>query len=131
MTAAPHKPFPASAPLAAANGAGMKRLQFELALEVSGARRPLADTVRDAARSAGAELLFVLPDRTGESSKAVVRLKEDGQETFLQVALVDGAYSVADDTAMDAALLGFARASVDLFRLMSADDAIHAPLNAG
>ena len=118
----------AAPPLDRANGAGMQRLQFELALDMGAGHSPLADSVKEAAASVGADLLFVLPAASGAGIVAVVRLKEDGKSSFLQVASSGDGFSVLEEPQIEATLLGLARASVDVFERMSADAAIRRPL---
>ena len=110
-------------------GRGLRRLQFELALDLSlPGGRPMAETIAGAAETAGVDLLFVLPAANGQAVTGVVRISEEGNDTFLQVRPSDGGFAVLDETEMDANLLRLARASVDVFQRMSADKAIREPL---
>jgi hypothetical protein len=109
----------------------MRRLQFELALDLGGGGRPLADSLKDAAASVGADVLFVLPGSSGAAATGVVRLKHEGRNHFLQVVASGTGVSVLEEPQMDQAVLGLARASVDLFERMSADAAIREPLAQG
>ena len=106
------------------------RLDFELALEVGDAGRPLAEIARQAAESAGGELLFALPGPDGSDETAVVRFPEDGGSRFVQVRRTEGGYLLAEDTAIDAPLLGFARAALDVLQRLRADERVLAPLAA-
>jgi hypothetical protein len=108
----------------------LKRLQFELLLELSDtARHPLADIVRRAAESAGGDLLFVLPAPDG-SQTAIVRLNEDGEDCFVQVRPAEVGFAIAQDGEIDPNLLGFARASVDVLQRLKADRKVLEPLAA-
>jgi hypothetical protein len=111
-----------------ADGLTMRRLQFELALDMGVGHRPLVDSLKEAAATAGADLLFVLPAPSGAGITAVVRLKEDGKNSFLQITSSGDGFAIREEAGMDAALLGLARASVDVFERMSADAAIRTPL---
>jgi hypothetical protein len=117
---------------AAANGngsRGLRRLQFELALDLSlPAGRPIQETLAQAAQTAGVDLLFVLPAPNGQGVTGVVRISEEGRDTFLQVRPADGGFSVADEETMDQTLLRLARASLDIFQRMSADRVLRAQL---
>lgn len=113
------------------SGRSLKRLQFELALDLSFVgERSVAETLKRAADTTGAEILFVLPAVNGAEMKAVVRFNDAGNDYFLQVASVDAGFRVADEGEMDQALLGFARASTDVLRRMSSDSSIREPLTA-
>jgi hypothetical protein len=115
----PHKPaFSAeSEPVARS----LQRLQFELALDLSIPSGPVEQIVSQAAESAGVELLFALPGVQGKGATAIVRLSEDGQDSFLQVRTADGGFIVYDEDEMDQILLRLARASVDVLRRLAAD----------
>ncbi len=106
----------------------MQRLQFELALDMGVGHRPLADSLKEAAAAAGVDLLFVLPAPSGEGITAVVRLKEEGKSSFLQIASSGDGFAIQEEAGIDAAVLGLARASVDVFERMFADTAIRTPL---
>ena len=106
------------------------RLEFELALEIGDAERPLAEIARQAAESAGGDLLFALPGPDGSDDTAVVRFPEDGGSRFVQVLRTDDGYLLAEDSAIDAPLLGFARASLDVLERLRADKRVVAPLTA-
>jgi hypothetical protein len=108
-----------------ANGRGLQRLQFELALDMSATDgRPPKETLAHAAQSSGADLLFVLPARRGKGVTAVIRLVDDGVDHFLQVGSKESGFAISDEAAMDQTLLGLARASVDVLQRMSADRSI-------
>ncbi len=114
-----------------ASGQAMRRLQFELALDVGVGGRQPADSVKEAAGAAGVDLLLVLPVPSGNGVSAVVRLKDDDKSSFLQVISSGQGFTVLEEPQMDAALLSLARASVDVFERMSADAAIRRRLAAG
>jgi hypothetical protein len=108
-----------------ADGRGLQRLQFELALDMSSTDgRPPKETLAHAAQSAGADLLFVLPARRGKGVTAVIRLVDEGVDHFLEVGSVESGFAISDEAAMDQTLLGLARASVDVLQRMSADRSI-------
>ena len=107
----------------------LKRLQFELALELGDTgEKPLAETLREAARAADAELVFLLPDPEGLGMTALVRLNEDGEDSFVQVRTAEIGFAVAEEEEINPALLGFARASVDVLQRLNADEAFRQPL---
>jgi hypothetical protein len=83
--------------------------------------RPPAETLNYAALSAGAEVVFLLPDLGGNNINAVVRLADDERDCFLQVRSADSGFAVIDETEMEATLIGLARALVDVMRRLSAD----------
>lgn len=122
--------YASPSPSAEMNGRSMQRLQLELALDLGAAGRPPAEVVREAALSAGADLLFVLPAASGNGVTAVLRLREDGRHAFLQVASSGDRFETAEEAKIDANLLRLARASVDVFERLSRDSAIRAPLAA-
>lgn len=103
----------------------MQRLQFELALDLAGAGdRPLAEVLKQAAETVGADLLFVLPATDGRGETAVVHMEHLAGDSFLQVEPRDTGFAVSDETQMDSILLSFARASVDLLGQLGADAAV-------
>ena len=115
--------------VAGSQPASLKRLEFEMALELSGsAGLPLAETVRNAADSAGGELLFVLPAPDGKGDAAMVRLVEDGRSRFVQVRPAGSGFALVEEPEINAELLGFARASIDVFERLREDGRIVAPL---
>jgi hypothetical protein len=99
----------------------LQRLQFELALDLSIPAGPIEQTVSQAAETAGVELLFALPGLSGKGATVVVRLSDDGRDSFLQVRSADGGFIVLDEDEMDQILLRLARASVDVLRRLAAD----------
>jgi len=106
----------------AGDGPGLQRLQFELALDMSATdQRPPVDTLTQAAETAGAEVVFVLPTPRGKGITAVVRLVDEGRDYFLQVRSAEQGFAVADEAEMSETLLGLARASVDVMQRLSAD----------
>jgi len=112
-----------------ADGRKLRRLQFELALELGDTGElPLAETLRQAAEDAGGDLLFVLPAPDGDGMAAVVRLDDDGKDCFLGVRTAEVGFAVSDETEIDATLLGFARASVDVLERLKADRTVLEPL---
>ena len=108
----------------------LARLEFEMALEIGGDDQPLADIVRNAAQSAGGDLVFMLPAANGEGVTAMVRLVEDGRSTFLQVRRAEKGFAIAEEGAIDADLIGFARASVAVLEQLRADPKVLAPLTS-
>ena len=112
-----------------ADGRKLRRLQFELALELGDTGElPLAETLRQAASDAGGDLLFVLPAPDGDGMAAVVRLDDDGKDCFLGVRTAEVGFAVSDEADIDANLLGFARASVDVLERLKADRTVLEPL---
>jgi hypothetical protein len=99
----------------------LQRLQFELALDLSIPAGPVEQIVSQAAESAGVELLLALPAVQGKAATAVVRLSEEGRDSFLQVRTADGGFIVCDEEEMDQLLLRLARAQVDVLRRLAAD----------
>jgi len=120
------------APNSEADRRKLRRLQFELALELGDTgEKPLADTLRQAADTVGGDLLFVLPAPNGEGMAAVVRLPDDGgRDSLVGVKTADFGFAVSDETEIDANLLGFARASIDVLERLKADRSIFEPLAA-
>lgn len=110
---------------------GLRRLQFELALDLSlPGGRPVEETLASAAETAGVDLLFVLPAANGHEMTGVVRVSEEGNNSFLQVKTAAEGFAVLDEAEMDKAVLGLARTSLDVLQRMSADKAIREPLAA-
>jgi hypothetical protein len=110
----------------------LKRLQFELALDLSvPTGRPMHETLAQAAEIAGVDLLFVLPSPTGQGMTGMVRITDDdGEEAFLQVRMADGGFVFADEDTMDQLMLRLARASIEVLQRVSADRAIREQLTA-
>lgn len=116
----------------ASSGRTLARLEFEMALDLVGdvRNRQWADVVRQAANAAGGDLALVLPflDQDGKvAEQAVVRLVEDGQPRFFQVQAAAAGHAIVEENQMDAALLGFARSSVELMERLKADERVIAP----
>lgn len=111
------------------SGSGLKRLEFEMALEISDTGgRPLAETVKQAAQAAGGDLLFVLPAPDGDGVTAIVRLLEDGENHFIQVRTAEQGLAIRDEGEIAPELLGFARASIDVLERLRADRNVLVPL---
>lgn len=108
----------------------LQRLQFELALDLSIPAGPVEQIVSQAAESAGVELLLALPAVQGKAATAVVRLSEDGRDSFLQVRTADGGFVVCDEAEMDQLLLRLARAQVDVLRRLAKDMAARKHIEA-
>jgi hypothetical protein len=83
-----------------------------------------------AAETAGVDLLFVLPAASAHEMTGVVRVSDEGNDSFLQVKTADGGFAVLDEAEMEGTVLRLARASVEVFQRMSADKAIREPLAA-
>ena len=114
------------------DGRRLKRLEFEMALEMGEAGgQPFAEALQRAADIAGAEILFVLPAAEGTGATGLLRLTEDGRSRFVQVRSGDAELVILEEEAIDADLLGFARASVDVLERLRADRRVIAPLAAG
>jgi hypothetical protein len=107
----------------------LKRIEFAMALEFGEAGGlPFADTLQRAADIVDGDILFVLP-ATGETgATGLIRVVEDGGSRFVQVRTGNAGFVVAEDEAIDAALLGFARASIDVLERLRADRKVTAPL---
>jgi hypothetical protein len=107
------------------------RLDLELALDAASAgRRLTAEALREAAGSAGADVVFALPGSDGTGVVAVLRLHDEGRAVLLRVASTVRGYSIADETEMEPHLLDLARASIDVLERMGGDRAIREPLAA-
>ena len=118
----------------AGDSQALKRLEFEMALEIGDTvNRSLTEIVRQAAEAAGGDLLFVLP-ALGPNGRpveqALVRLVEDESSQFVQVRASDGGLVVSAEAEIDADLLGFARASIDVLERLREDRSVLAPLAA-
>jgi len=109
----------------------LQRLQFELALDMSAAdNRPPVETLKHAADTAGAEIVFILPAPRGKGITAMVRLIDEDRDTFLQVRSAEFGFAVTDEAETDQLLLGLARASVDVMRRLSGDGSFQESLAA-
>ncbi len=118
-------------PLPRADGTELARMQIERALVIAGSEEhPLASTVAQAAESAGADLLLMLPALDGDGVTAVVRVSDATGERFLQVQIGAAGVTVREADQIEANLLSLARASVEVFQRIGADEAIRAPLAA-
>jgi hypothetical protein len=114
-----------------ANGRSLKRLEFEMALELADTGdRPHPELIRQAAATAGADLLFVLPAPDGSGVTSVVRLAENGGDRLLQIRTADDGFAICEEAEMDAETLSFARASIDVLERLKADGQILEPLAA-
>ena len=111
------------------DGRRLKRLEFEMALEFGDAGgMPFRETLEKAAATAGGEVLFVLPATGERSATGLIRTLEGGQSHFIQVRVGDGGFTVLQDDQIEADLLGFARASIDVLERLRADRNVIAPL---
>jgi hypothetical protein len=128
----PAAPPVAEAPDPEADRRKLRRLQFELALELGDTGdKPLTETLRQAADAVGGDLLFVLPAPNGDGMAAVVRLPDDGgADCLIGVRTAEVGFSVSDEKEIDADLLGFARASIDVLERLRVDRSILEPLAA-
>ena len=109
----------------------LQRLEFEMALEIGEAGgRSFYESLQSAADVAGGEILFVLPAAGGKGATGLLRLMRDGKGRFVQVRTGDAGFTILEDEAIDAGLLGFARASIDVLERLRADRAVIAPLAA-
>jgi hypothetical protein len=116
----------AAAPATA--GRSLKRLEFEMALEIGDhIDRPPAEAIHLAAQAAGWELVIVLPTPEGHGTSAIVRLAEGNRNRFLQVEADDEGYAFFEESEIDPELLGFARSSIDVLERLRADRAVRAP----
>ncbi len=120
----------------------LPRLEFEMALEIVGSEdENWTAAVREAAEAAGGDLLFVLPCATdiqaadgglpaGASpvENAMVRLVEDGESRLLLVRSGAAGLHLVEEDAIDAELIRFARASIDVLERLGADKRVVAPL---
>ena len=119
------------------NGVVLPRLEFEMALELVGPdEKDWTAIVRDAAETAGGDLLFVLPyaENDGASADAtpdehaMVRLVEDGESRLLLVRIDTAGFHLFEEAAIDAGLVRFARASIDVLERLGSDNRVVAPL---
>ena len=78
------------------------RLHFELALELGFAsKRPLHETLWNALNTAGCDVILQLPTPDAEGVLTIVRLRENGQEGFLQVRMAECGFAIADEAEID------------------------------
>ena len=109
----------------------LKRLELEMALEIGDTGgRSMAERLRDAAVTVDADLLFILPSPGGNGETAVLRFAEDGRDRLLQVRTSGDSYAVAEETGMEAEILSFARASIDVLERLRSDRQVLEPLAA-
>ena len=128
----------------AANDSGIvkPRMEFEMALEIAAPDdKTWKAAVRDAAEAAGGDMLFVLPhaaganedsgEASGEANRvdhAMIRLVEDGKNNLLLVRAGAAGFHLVEEDAIEAGLVRFARASIDVLERLSSDNRIVAPL---
>lgn len=106
-------------------------MQAELAQHLRSAGDvPLNERFTLAAEAAGANLLFVLPAPDGAGLRALVHRSEAGEDHFIQIRTADTGFEIDPEPQIDTGLLDLARASVDVFRRILADDRIRRPLMA-
>jgi hypothetical protein len=99
----------------------LKRLEFEMALEIGGTGgRSMAERLRDAASAAGGDLLFMLPAASGNGETAVVRFAEGDGNRLVQVRTWQDTYAISEEPDMDPEMLSFARASIDVLERLRA-----------
>lgn len=113
-------------------GSPMSRLEFELALGMAEAGDgSLADTVRDAARAVGGDLILVLPAPRPDGSlaeQAVVRLPDEGGEQLIAVSEAEDGFALCREDEIAPPLAGLARASIAVLEQIGADARVVAPL---
>jgi hypothetical protein len=122
------------------NGVILPRMEFEMALEIAGPDdKTWTGIVRDAAETAGGDLLFVLPYAENPDAEdggspadpvehAMVRLVEDGTSRLLLVRAGAAGFHLVEEDAIDAGLVRFARASIDVLERLGSDNRVVAPL---
>jgi hypothetical protein len=106
----------------------LKRLEFEMALEIGGTGRPIMHRLRDAASAAGGDLLFVLPAASGNGETAVVRFAEADGDRLVQVRTWQETYAISEEPDMDPEVVSFARASIDVLERLKSDRQVLEPL---
>ena len=107
----------------------LKRIEFEMALELGEASgKPFSESLHKAADAAGGEVLFMLPAAGGVGATGLLRLKENGSSRFVQVRTGASGFIISEEADIDADLLGFARASIDVLERLRADRSVIAPL---
>lgn len=111
----------------------LPRLELEMAMELnSGGLRPWSEVVREAATTAGGELLFVLPGpdmENGTRQRAMVRLVEDGHDCLVFVCQTDDGYVIVDEDRIDPELAEFAQTTIRVMQHLSADANVIGPLS--
>jgi hypothetical protein len=111
------------------DGRRLKRLEFEMALEIGEAGgRPFPEVLQKAADVAGGEVLFTLPSRDGSGATGLLRLVEGGKTRLIEVRTGSAGLVIAEEADIDADLLGFARASIDVLERLRADKKVVARL---
>jgi hypothetical protein len=111
------------------DGGRLKRLEFEMALELGDAGgRPFAESLQKAADAAGGEILFMLPTADGVGATGLLRLVDNGASRLVQVRTGKAGLVISEEPDIDADLLGFARASIDVLERLRADRSVLAPL---
>ena len=124
-----NRPAKTSGPPAGDDGRRLKRLEFEMALEFGDAGGlPFPEILQKAAEIAGGEILFVLPATAEKGATGLIRVMENGQSRFIQVRAVDTGFVISENAEIDADLLGFARASIDVLERLRADRSVVGPL---
>jgi hypothetical protein len=107
----------------------LRRVEFEMVLETGDAGgKPFAESLQKAAAVAGGEVLFVLPAAGGVGATGLLRLVEEGASCFVQVRAAEIGFIISEEAEIDADLLGFARASIDVLERLRADRRVIAPL---
>lgn len=125
-----------SAKRAGRNGAanedgGLKRLEFEMALKIGDTiGLGPAERLRKAAMTVGGDLLFVLPAKDAVGTTGAVRLVENGSSRFILARISEGGFAILEESDIDADLLGFARASLDVLERLRADRQVQDPASA-
>ena len=122
------------------NGVVLPRMELEMALEIARpGEKNWTKIVRDAAETAGGDLLFVLPyaetpdtkdggSPTNPVEHAMVRLVEDGESRLLLVHAGAAGLHLVEEDAIEAGLVRFARASIDVLERLGSDKRVVAPL---
>ncbi len=127
---------------AANDGFALPRLEFEMALEIVVPNEEnWTAIVRDAAEAAGGDLLFVLPYAEAANIEdggspadatpiehAMVRLVEDRKSRLFLVRVGEAGFHMVEEHAIEAGLVRFARASIDVLERLGSDKRIVAPL---
>jgi hypothetical protein len=108
----------------------LKRLEFEMALDIGGGAGTPSDAIRQAAETAGGDLLVVLPAPDGNGVTGIVRLSDGGDTLYVEARGDGSGFTVRDETQIAAPLLSLARASFDVLQRLNADTRVVAPLRA-